>query len=569
MKKIVVCLMFIGWFGFLNAQHQSKTFPKGNFRAPIGIPMYLAGNFAELRPNHFHSGIDIKTNGGEGYRVYAAADGYVSRIKISPYGYGKAIYIDHPNGYTTVYAHLSKFKGAINDYIIKEQTNQESFEIDVYLPDSTLMVKKGDVIALSGNSGSSGGPHLHFEIRNTKTEHALNPLLFGFDIKDDLKPTIKSLAVYPLDNSSVVNNKNEKLLIKAKGINGNYQPVLNELNVFGNIGIGIEVEDHLNGTPNRNGVYSIELYDNEELIFKHQLDSFSFDETRCMNAHIDFATKLKENIRLQRTFKLPNNYLSSYKVVKNNGVIVIGDKEEHHIKIVVKDAYLNASTIQLKLKGQQKQIQVDQPKGEFWKYNVANHFENEDIKVYAPENSLYQNIYFEYETSEQIKYNIVKTHHVHNWYEPLDKPIKISLHVPNLESSLKNKAVIVYQDERGRYYSKGGEWTGNYITTESKNFGLYGVMIDTIPPKVKPVNIYNNKYIGGQSTIVVEIADNLSGIKSYKGYIDGKFVIFEYEPKKRALIYYKDGLDKGAHQLQLTVTDGVGNESNLSINFKN
>ena len=255
MKNIVLTIFFSIFIHSFKCQ-TIDSLPKKYFRSPLGIPLYLAGNFGELRSNHFHSGLDMKTQGREGFNIYAAADGFISRVKISPWGYGNTIYIDHPNGYTTVYAHLQRYKGEIAEKIKKYQYNIESWEIDWYPSDTLMKVKKGDIIALSGNSGGSGGPHLHFEIRETESEHPINPLLCGFDIKDDIKPIIKSIAIFPLDDTSYVNNKNVMQQFDVVGSNGSYQlKYSSPINVYGQIGIGIETIDKLNDVSNRNGIY--------------------------------------------------------------------------------------------------------------------------------------------------------------------------------------------------------------------------------------------------------------------------------------------------------------------------
>ncbi|MBI2281845.1 MAG: M23 family metallopeptidase [Bacteroidetes bacterium] len=266
-----------------------EQYPKDYFRSPLDIPLILSGNFGELRNNHFHSGLDIKTQGVEGLKVYAIADGFVSRVKISPIGYGKIIYITHPNGYTSAYAHLQQFKGELAKEIKRYQYANETFEMDYYPPDTLLKVKKGDIIALSGNSGSSGGPHLHFEIRETVSEYAVNPLLFGFDIKDDVKPVIKSIILFPLNDTSFVNDKKVSQEFTVTGTNGNYQLLTKlPINVYGQIGVGINTFDQQSGASNQNGVYEVMLFEDNNLICKTELSSFSFDHTRALNSMIDY-----------------------------------------------------------------------------------------------------------------------------------------------------------------------------------------------------------------------------------------------------------------------------------------
>ncbi len=548
------------------------SIPKNYFQSPLGIPLYLAGNFGELRSNHFHSGIDIKTQGKEGFKVYASADGFVSRVKISPWGYGKTIYIDHPNGYTTVYAHLQKYKEAIAKEIKKYQYQKESWEIDWYPSDTLMKVKKGDVIAISGNTGGSGGPHLHFEIRETESEFPVNPLLFGFDIKDNIKPLIRSIILTPLNDTSFVNNKRGVQRFLVAGSTGAYKlkqtiPIY----AYGEIGIGIEVIDKLNGYGNRNGIYSIELLKNKEVIYKSEMKKFSFDESRALNSLIDYELFLKENIRFQRSFIEPNNNLDIYTEEKNKGIIHFSPNDKFEFKYIVKDSYANTSSIEFSVSGKIDKKLI--PK--IFKAKVdtifsckdSNFFEDQNINVSIPQKSLYKDLAFQYHTSDTILGAITPTYFVHNDYTPLHKAISISIKVGRLSEYLRSKSTIVHFDRRKRYYAKGGTWRNNYITAKSKAFGGFAVMIDTVPPVITPINITENKNMVNNSAIEIKITDNLSGIKSYKGRIDRKWVIMEYESKKAKIFHTFDNLAKGKHTFELTLTDGVGNTSEISIPF--
>lgn len=550
------------------------TIPKNYFRSPLGIPLYLAGNFGELRSNHFHSGLDMKTQGKEGFNVYAAADGYVSRVKISPWGYGKTIYIDHSNGYTTVYAHLKSFKGKIADEIKKYQYEKESWEIDWYPPDSLLKVKKGDKIALSGNTGGSGGPHLHFEIRETKTEFPVNPLLFGFEIKDDIKPIIRSITLTPLDDTSYVNNLKSTQRFLVTGSDGNYRlKYTTPIYAYGNIGIGIETIDKLNGYGNRNGIYSIELQKDNEIIYKSEMKKFSFDESRALNSLIDYEYYLKEKVRFQRSYIEPNNPLSIYAKHKNNGVVNFKTDDVFNFNYIIKDTYGNTSKIKFETKGKvDKKIANNVLKQKYdtvFSYKDSNYFTKPNISVSIPKDALYNDLPLHYYEADTMTGAITPTYFVHNDYTPLHKPISVSIKVGRLSEYLRSKATIVHFDRRKRYYSKGGEWRNNFITAKSKNFGGFAVMIDTVAPKLTPLNIIPNRNMANYKTLEIKIGDNLSGIKSYRGTIDGKWVIMEYEAKKAKLFYTFDNLPKGKHEFKLEVTDGVGNVASTSIPFAN
>jgi len=550
------------------------TIPKNYFRSPLGIPLYLAGNFGELRSNHFHSGLDMKTQGKEGFNIYATADGYVSRIKISPWGYGKTIYIDHPNGYTTVYAHLKGFKGKIASETKKYQHQKENWEIDWYPPDTLLKVKKGDKIAISGNTGGSGGPHLHFEIRETETEYPVNPLLFGFEIKDDIKPIIRSITLKPLDDTSYVNNFKTTQRFLVTGSNGNYSLKYNTpIYAYGNIGIGIETIDKLNGYGNRNGIYSIELQKENETIYKSEMKKFSFDESRALNSLIDYEFYLKENVRFQRSYIEPNNPLSIYIKHKNNGVVNFKVNDVINFNYTIKDTYGNTSKVKFSAKGNvDKKIANNVLKQEYdtvFSFNDSNYFAKPNITVSIPKDALYNDLPLHFYEADTMTGAITPTYFVHNDYTPLHKPISVSIKVGRLSEYLRSKATIVHFDRRKRYYSKGGEWRNNFITAKSKNFGGFAVMIDTIAPKITPLNIIPNRNMANYKTLEIKIGDNLSGIKSYRGTIDGKWIIMEYEAKKAKLFYTFDNLPKGKHEFKLEVVDGVGNVATTTIPFAN
>jgi murein DD-endopeptidase MepM/ murein hydrolase activator NlpD len=295
MKLLAFLLCTLAAFG-------QKNYPK-DFRLPLDIPMQLSGNFGELRPNHFHAGFDFKTNQREGLNVYAVFDGYVSRIKISTYGYGKAIYITHPNGFTTVYGHLQRAVGTIEDKIKEAQYKEESYEVELFLKPGELVVKKGDIIALSGNTGGSEGPHLHFEFRETATEKIVNPFFFGYDqfIKDTKKPIVTSLMVYPLDAESVA-NRSQRPINLGLSLQKDGTFISEKVQARGKIGFGINAYDLDDASYNANGTYKTSLISNGKTLFNYQFDEMSFEEGRFINAMIDYNRYKKLKSRVQKLF---------------------------------------------------------------------------------------------------------------------------------------------------------------------------------------------------------------------------------------------------------------------------
>mgnify|MGYP000474372297 CR=1 FL=1 len=309
-----------------------------DYSAPLNFRMLLSGTFGELRGNHFHAGIDIKTEGVEGQKVYSIADGYISRIKVSTWGYGKVLYITHPEtGHTSVYAHLQSFSAKIDSIVKKKHYQKESFEINFYPNANTIQIKKGEVIALSGNSGGSGGAHLHFEIRDTKTEHPINPLQFGFNIADNIPPTLSKLKIYAFD-TTLIDGYNKSKIINIKKTNNKYAIDENP-KISGSFGLGISTYDKSNDSYNKNGVYSIKLCVDTNICYKFTVDELDFSTSRFINAHIDYAEKKESKNKYHRCYKLPNNKLTNYSNLINDGIINIQFRveQESQTEVMVSD----------------------------------------------------------------------------------------------------------------------------------------------------------------------------------------------------------------------------------------
>jgi len=559
-----LCLAIYGF------SQQSTNYPKDYFRSPLDIPLLLSGNFGELRNNHFHSGLDIKTQGVEGKNVYAIADGYVSRIKIMPNGYGKIIYIDHPNGYTSTYAHLQQFKGKIAEEIKRYQYEKESFEIDYFPPDTLLRVKKGDIIALSGNSGSSGGPHLHFEIRETATEFAINPLLFGFDIKDNIPPGIKSISVFPLNDTSFVNNRNVTQEFNAVKSNGTYQ-ILSSISAYGLIGIGINSYDQQSGASNQNGTYSVMLFENNELIYKTELSSFHFNHNKAMNSFIDYELYHRTRKRYQRSYIEPNNPLTVYKEHKNNGAITVKNSETKTMNFILGDLNKNTSMLSFTIHGKKPELietstiraKVDTVLNCF----IENVVDKHNIKVTFPKGALYSDLHLQYQEKPALRSSITPVYQIHNGYTPIHDVIEVSIKPGRITEEQRKKAIIVNIDQNGTIFSRGGEWRNNYLTAKSKILGGYTIMLDTVAPHINPVNIFPNKNMSANWSITATISDNLSGIKTYRAEIDGKWVLMDYDGKTAKLTHVFDNLPSGNHVFKLEVTDFVDNKKVIEIPF--
>lgn len=566
-------LFFLTSLIILNLALQSQEISKDYFRSPLDIPLYLSGNFGELRSNHFHAGLDIKTQGVEGQKVYAVADGYVSRIKVSPYGYGNAIYITHPNGFTSVYGHLQKYNDAITKMVKQYQYKKEKFAVQLFPTPFQLQVKKGDIIAYSGNSGGSGGPHLHFEIRNTATEHPHNPLFFGFDVKDNVKPQIRAITIYPLNDSSEVMGGNLAKRYTTTYSNGKYRlNTKQNIQVYGEIGFGIETVDKMTGTSNTYGLHNIQLKHNGTDIFEQQIDEFAFHEGRYINAHIDYKTYRKKRRRVQKSFVQEGNKLRIYKTLKNKGHINFDDDATHQLSYRVKDLNENEAILDFEVQVRQLNSSNKDSKAlsniTFFPHNQRNTFVRDNLLVDLPKGVLYEDTYFTFEETAQLSNSLSPVYWLHNHFTPLHSYITVSIKVDGISAEEKAKAVIVSTVDGKAIYPEGGEWKGNNITVKTRSFGGYMVTTDTIPPKIAPITISNGSKMSSKKSITLKISDNLSGIGTFRGTVDGEWVLMAYDAKNDRLSYYFDEkVSEGEHTFQLIVTDKVGNSSKYKASF--
>ena len=564
-NRIFFIVLFIN-FSIFGQGDASITpdYPTNYFEKPLDIPLILSGTFGELRTNHFHAGLDLKTQQREGLNVFASAKGFVSRIKISHWGYGKAIYITHPNGYTTVYAHLKKFSPRIEEFIKKKQYKKESFEIQVFPSPSELPISKKEIIALSGSTGGFVGPHLHFEIRNTKTEKPINPMLFGFNINDSKKPRVNALIGYSLDKDAHINGITNKLklnLIKLK--NGDL--LASKINAYGKIGFGINAFDQLDGAYNKNGLYNLSMRVNGTKVHEFKAASFSFAESKYINLLIDYERFENLKQRVQKCFIEPSNKLSLYTKSLGNGIVNIKDSLSYSIEITAKDFKGNQQKIIIPIKGNKNAKRIARKinitpykinRTQFSKFNKAG------VSIAFPKYTFYNNFYMNFEVNDTIV-------QIHTATEPLHKRYTLTFDVSKLSNTEKSKMYIASINKKGKtQYEKTVKKDSTFYTS-TKKLGKFTLLSDTEKPKVTLHNFKNEQWLSHFKTLKIKIADKESGIKSYRGEIDGKWILMEYNVKKSVLTY--DFNDKkfvnAKHNLKVTVVDNVGNTQVLNSTF--
>lgn len=546
----------------------AQPYPADYFRSPMDFRLLLSGTFGELRANHLHSGIDIKTNGSTGARVYAVADGYVSRINVSAYGFGKALYINHPNGYTSVYAHLDYFAQPIHGYVINEHYSRESFEMTLYPMAGELPVKKGDIIAYSGNSGSSGGPHLHFEIRKEATQEPINPLLFGFEVKDFYRPRITWLKIYAADSNSRINGQPKDIKLQVEGWGLEHRLISSRpLLVSGQIGFGIQCHDQQNDTQNKNGPYSVKVYVDEHLISSTRMESFAFSETRYINSLIDYDEYQRSKMKIQRSEVDPGNELRIYDVRDNDGKAFIDDKAMHRVKIEVTDLPGNTSVLEFDLQGDTavKGEPSDEPGEGYFHPMRSNRFESDGFILEASAGTFYRSFRFRHEKSSPLKGSYAEVHHIHDKYTPVHKYIEIAIKPQWLPERWRKKALLVrIPDGDQSFVSAGGSYENDgFVHGKIREFGKYTVTADTLAPVITALNSTYHKNLAGQVSVRFKIKDELSGIKSYRGTLNGQWILMDYDAKNDLLVYFiEDHLKKGANTFRLEVTD---NKDNVKI----
>lgn len=555
--RIILALLLL----FSVSLNSQSIYPQDYFSSPLDIPLILSGTFAELRSNHFHSGMDIKTQQRTGLKVKAAADGYVSRIKISKYGYGKALYVTHPNGYTTVYAHLSKFSPEIESYVKKLQYQKESYEVETFPKPEELLVTKGNLVAYSGNSGGSGGPHLHFEIRDN-AERPINPMLFGIDIKDSKLPTVTSIYAYPLDENSHVNNSNQKQNLRLIPLeNGDY--VVKSVNAFGKIGFGITTWDRQDLAANKNGVYNIQTFVNGSKNFELDFKRFSFDETKHINQLIDYNHFRTNRQRIQKLFRI-NNPLSIYKETYREGVLRVEDSTYSVYKIKVSDFKNNTSWVTISVKGEKNTTATVSQKTKTPYYIYADKsttLKEKSISVDIFPDSFYEDFYMDF----QVNADTLK---LHKDVVPLKKSIKIAYDISKYNAEDKNKLFIARLSgyKKTPYYSFTKR-EGDTLTTYTKRLGTFALASDNEKPTITPINFKKGQWLSKYRYLKIKMDDDLSGISNYRATVNGKWILMEYY--KGTYTYdFNDGIVTDTkNNLKVIVTDNVGNSSTFETTF--
>jgi murein DD-endopeptidase MepM/ murein hydrolase activator NlpD len=524
--------------------------------------MQLVANFGEIRTNHWHMGLDIRTQQKVNLPVHAAAEGYISRIVVEPGGFGQAIYIDHPNGYTTLYAHLNSFFPALAEYVKKQQYAKESWAVDLPIPANLFPVRKGDRIALSGSTGASEGPHVHFEIRDTKTENCLNPLLFNFPIADAVAPTISRLALY--DRNKTTYNQSPQLIALKK--TGNFYTIAsNSIKTGSNkISFAIGAVDRFNGTPNPNGLYSAKVSLDGKALSEFVLDDISYNDTRYINAQLDLPYKTRGGSAVQHITPLPGAARVAYNLFNGDGIIYLNDSNVHTVMIEVQDAKGNISKVQFK-------VQYDGVLTKPYLYadaekfipNNLNVFEENEFEAFTTEATIYDTVTVSYTNTAATLTNAVSS--LHSFLSttiPSHDSVTIRLK-PTAGLTEEQKDRIVIKNISGsRTFVQKAQWQNGWLAAKFRQFGTYQAFVDDEAPIINAPATNLSK----ASRIVFTPRDNFNSIKSFRAEVDGQWLRFTNDKGKTWIYTFDENFPAGEHELKVAVEDEAGNVTTKTWN---
>lgn len=557
----VVFLLVLTLPHSLSAQ---EKYPQNVFAAPLDIPLILAGTFGELRSDHFHSGMDIKTQQREGLPVHSIADGTVTRILVSHWGYGKALYVAHPNGYTSVYAHLKKFGPQIQAYVKEQQYAKRSYQVELFPSYGDLRVSKGELIAYSGNTGGSAGPHLHFEIRSSISQRPTNPLLYGYEVRDATDPTLLGLFGYPLSKGAVVDGSGERTPLNfTKQADGSF--LADKINAIGTIGFGVNAFDRLDMAANPNGLYRIKQSVDDTVNMELDFESFSFAQTRYINTLIDYQYLDARGQRIQKLFREPYNRLDIYGELHNDGKVEVLEGQSYLVEIELSDFAGNSTILRIPVEGKReapKTPVVSQRTPDLVLSDRPNSFDLGAAKVYFPANTFYEDFYIRLEKGKD-------TVTIHDNSVAVHRNFTISFDPANHPPSERKQLFIAHLDDRGRPSHSTTHKRDGAFTTRTRTLGTYTLLRDSVPPQIVPKNFKDGQWLNNYSYLSLSITDDLSGIASYRALLDGEWILMEYEPKTNTITYdFADRTLEGTrHELKVTVTDQVGNSRILDLIF--
>lgn len=565
----IILLLLVNISFTYQVQAQPASYPKNYFRWPLSLAPEIVANLGELRSNHWHMGLDIRTAQRVNQRVYAAADGYIAYVGIRPLSFGRFIIINHPNGLSTLYAHLNDFAPELEKYVTAQQYSQESWAVELTIPKEKFPVKKGSFIAFSGTTGGSQGPHVHFEIRDTKTGKCLNPLLFGMPLQDKVKPTLVKLALY--DRTQGIYNSKPQLFAIKQTVNG---PIISGSSLIKTanpkLSFGIQAFDQISGSANRDGIFAAELFVDNELLIRYKVDSVGYDETRYMNAHIDYSFDFNGGVYLQHLSRLPGNHSSVYHPREADGVIRLQDAEPHKVRIVIHDAYGNKNTLNFDLQ-YDPSLSPAQPiasSSAAFIPNYVNLVEKPDFEAYLPEDALYDTTLSFYYRSTPAGTNAVSAmHQLNDPSVPLHSAMRIRIKPDSPVPAEWQDKLMIERSYRGRRTLRKAEWQDGWLAASFTEFGFFRAYVDQDPPYLPNLGNGDTINLSGRSSISFTPTDHF-GIKSFRAELNGEWIRFTNDKGRTWIYKFDERCPYGTHHLKVRVEDLAGNITEKEWWFK-
>jgi murein DD-endopeptidase MepM/ murein hydrolase activator NlpD len=554
----------------ISSAQTEKKFPQNYFRWPLNIKPAIVANMGEMRNNHWHMGLDIRTNQKENLPVYAAAAGYISKIRVEKSGFGQCIFITHPNGFTTLYAHLNKFFPALAQDVTQQQYKQETWSIELDFSKEKFPVSKGQFIAYSGNTGGSQGPHLHFEIRDTKTETCLNPMLFGMPLPDNVRPSLLKLAMY--DRRQSVYEQTTQFF-PLKNTDSGY--IVSKVPIIktglNKISFAIQAIDRLSGSKNEDGIFSAQLYFDEKPVIGFSMDSISYGKTRYLNAHTDYKYHFNGGPFFQHLSQLPGEHSGVYHPVSGDGVLELTDGNIHSVRIEVSDSKNNVSQLKFLIQYDNNLIKENNIflKAQKFLPNYVNVLEKPDFELYLPETCLYDTITSFYNRSNSAAANSVSAiHQVNDPSVPVHNEMTVRIKPDKTISAAGRDKIVIQRTYRNDNTVRKAEWNGEWLTGRFNEFGNFQAFIDNEPPVLNELGKGDTVDLSRAKRIVFQPRDNFDVIKSFRAELDGKWLRFTND-KGRSFIYnFDEHCPNGVHALKVTIEDAAGNVTTRTWVFK-
>ena len=542
--------------GYAQEASEVETGPdiqQASFTPPFDFPIVFSGNFGEIRANHFHGGLDFKTGGTIGKPVRALADGYISRIRVT-HGSGYVLDVAYDNGYSTINRHLSAFVGDVARRVEDLQYEKESWEVEITPEPDEYPVKAGQIIALSGNTGYSFGPHLHLDMIETATDEYIDPLPFFMNkVKDKTAPRAEGIMLFPQPGKGVVEGKQTRRAFPAHPT----KPIT----AWGLIGAGIRAYDYMDGVQNKYGVKTVILEVDGEEVFRSTVDRFAYEENRYINSWT--------HGQYMKSFIEPGNHLRMLHASNGNrGLVDINEERPYRFVYTLSDALGNTSKVCFTVQGQKTTIAPVEHREKYaLKWDKVNYLQEPGLELVIPKGMLYDNVLLNYSVRADSG-DIAFTYQLNDTRIPMHDACDLRIGLRRRPVEDMTKYYVAGVTARGGKYRIGGKYEDGVMKVRIRDLGTYTVAVDTVPPVITPVN---QAQWGRTGKIIFKAKDKETGINTYRGTIDGKYALFgkpnsisgnlvcELDPK-----HVEKG---GKHVVEMTVTDGCGNCTTEQFEF--